>query len=189
MGSCTLEREPWKCWKQGGGIPRGTAVIVTEMTGKYVVKPLGEGQVMQAYPLVQTAVPRLTLDQWVDYAKSVCTDRPANKPSAGVMSAQNAEGYIYGLYCHEVTQDIQHGRILKVSNLIAAGLYDANGIVDGMIDSILEIARDEGCSAVKVDLPDSPKAGPAPVEGVAGALKGAGYQLESVALHRSLDKK
>ena len=157
------------------------------MTGNYVVKPLGKGQVMQAYPLVQAAVPRLTLEMWMDYAKSVCAGRHARKPCTGVMSAQNEDGYIYGIYCHEVTRDIQHGRILKVSNVIAAALYDDPGIVDGMIDSMLEIARTEGCSAVKVDLPDNQ--GPAPVEGVAGALQGAGYRMKSVALHRSIEKK
>ena len=105
------------------------------------------------------------------------------------MSAQNGEGYIYGLYCHEVTTDIQHGRILKVSNLIAANLYDAAGIMDRMIDSMMEMARDQGCAAVHVDLPEAPRKGPQPVEGMAGMLKGAGYQFESVALCRPLEEK
>lgn len=159
------------------------------MSKRYLVKPLGEGQVLQAYPLVQTAVPHLTLDQWLDYAKSVCEDERPEDPGTGVMSAQNDDGYIYGIYCHEVTNDIQHGRILKVSNLIAANLYDAGGIMDRMIDSMMKIARDQGCTAVHVDLPESPRSGPRPVEGVAGMLKGAGYRYESVALCRPLEEK
>ncbi len=162
---------------------------MTQMSQRYLVKPLGEGQVLQAYPLVQTAVPHLTLDQWLDYAKVVCEDARRTAPGSGVMSAQNAEGYIYGIYCHEVTADIQHGRILKVSNLIAANLYDAAGIMDRMIDSMLKIARDQGCAAVHVDLPEAPRKGPQPVEGLAGMLKGAGYQFESVALCRPLEQK
>ncbi len=159
------------------------------MSQRYVVKPLGEGQVLQAYPLVQTAVPHLTLDQWLDYAKVVCETARSTSPGTGVMSAQNGEGYIYGIYCHEVSTDIQHGRILKVSNLIAANLYDAAGIMDRMIDSMLKMARDQGCAAVHVDLPEAPRKGPQPVEGLAGMLKGAGYQFESVALCRPLDQK
>ncbi len=159
------------------------------MSQKYVVKPLGEGQVLQAYPLVQTAVPHLTLDQWLGYAKQVCEDERHAGPGTGVMSAQNGEGYIYGLFCHEVATDIQHGRILKVSNLIAANLYDAAGIMDRMIDSMMEIARDQGCAAVHVDLPEAPQKGPQAVEGMAGMLKGAGYHFESVALCRPLDEK
>jgi hypothetical protein len=162
---------------------------VTEMSQRYVVKPLGEGQVLQAYPLVQTAVPHLTLEQWLDYAKLVCEHEPQSGPATGVMSAQNGDGYIYGIYCHEVATDILHGRILKVSNLIAANLYDEMGILDRMIDSMMKMARDNGCAAVHVDLPESPRKGPQPVEGVAGILKGAGYRFESVALCRPLDEK
>ena len=162
---------------------------MTQMSQRYVVKPLGEGQVLQAYPLVQTAVPHLTLDQWLDYAKAVCEGERHTGPRTGVMSAQNGEGYIYGIYCHEVTTDIQHGRILKVSNLIAANLYDGVGIMDRMIDSMLEMARKQGCAAVHVDLPETPRKGPQPVEGLAGMLKGAGYRFESVALCRPLEEK
>ena len=73
---------------------RGEVAIVTQMAQRYVVKPLGEGQVLQAYPLVQTAVPHLTLDQWLGYAKLVCEDERHTGPGTGVMSAQNGEGYI-----------------------------------------------------------------------------------------------
>jgi len=159
------------------------------MSDSYVVKPLGGGKVLQAYPLVQTAVPHLTLDQWLDYAGAVCEVDPPTPGGTGVMSAQNCDGYIYGIFCHEVTTDIVHGRILKVSNLITANLYDAAGIMDRMIDSMLEIARDQGCAAVHVDLPESPRQGPQPVEGLAGMLKGAGYRYESVALCRPLEQK
>ncbi|UCH75260.1 MAG: hypothetical protein JSU82_05300 [Rhodospirillales bacterium] len=158
------------------------------MLQRYVVKPLGAGKVMQAYPLVQTAVPHLTLEQWLDYAEQVCETAPHEASATGVMSAENGDGYIYGIYCHEVATDIQHGRILKVSNLIAANLYDASGIMDRMIDSMLKIARDKGCAAVHVDLPESPRKGPQPVEGLAGMLKGAGYRFESVALCRPLEE-
>jgi len=159
------------------------------MTKRYVVKPLGEGQVLQAYPLVQTAVPHLTLEQWTGYAESLYGKRRTVKGGAGVMSAQNPDGYIYGIYCHEVDTDIKHGRVLKVSNLVTAHLYDSAGIMDRMIDSMIDKARDSGCVAVQVDLPEEAGRGPQLVEGTANMLRGAGYRLASVALCRPVDKK
>ncbi len=160
------------------------------MSKRYVVKPLGEGQVMQAYPLVQTAVPHLTLDQWMSYARSLCAPQPSPAAGHGVMSAQNGNGYIYGIYCHEIETDIHHGRVLKVSNLFAANLYDSEGIVDGLMDSMHAVARDSGCNAVHVDLPESMRpAGPRPAEGVLSRFKGAGYRVESVALCRKLESE
>ena len=159
------------------------------MSKRYVVKPLGEGQVLQAYPLVQTAVPHLTLDQWMEYAEDFCGARRPDNKHTGVMSAQNPDGYIYGIYCHEVETDIKHGKVLKISNLVTANLYDSAGIMDRMIDSMIDIARDSDCVSVQVDLPEEISRGPQPIEGTASMLRGAGYRLASVALCRPVDKK
>lgn len=159
------------------------------MSKRYVVKPLGEGQVLQAFPLVQSAVPHLTLDQWMRYAEELCGRRRSAESGVGVMSAQNPDGYIYGIYCHEVETDIKQGRVLKVSNLVTANLYDSAGIMDRMIDSMIDMARDSGCAAVQVDLPREIGHGPQPIEGPASMLRGAGYRLESVALCRPVDQK
>ena len=168
---------------------QATASEVTEMSKRYVVKPLGEGQVLQAYPLVQSAVPHLTLEQWMGYAEELCSGERPGETGVGVMSAQNPDGYIYGIYCHEVETDIKHGRILKVSNLVTANLYDSAGIMDRMIDSMIDMARDSGCVAVQVDLPQEIANGPQSVESPANMLRGAGYRLASVALCRPVDKK
>lgn len=160
---------------------------MTKRTKRYVVKPLGEGQVLQAYPLVQTASPTLTIEQWLGYVQSL-SEGESGRESSGVMSVQNGEGYIYGIYCHEVETDIQHGRVLKVSNFVAANLYDSKSVTGGLIDSMASVARDRDCAAVHIDLPEEPER-PRPVDGVANQLKGAGYHVESVALCRRLAKK
>ncbi len=162
---------------------------MTRKTKKYVVKPLGEGQVVQAYPLIQSAAPQLTLDQWLDYVQTLTLEGDSDLRCSGVMSVQNGDGYIFGIYCHEVEVNIQHGRVLKVSNFVAANLYDAKSVTDGLIDSMASMARDYGCGAVHVDLPEEARPGPRLVDGIASLFKGAGYQVESVALCRSIKEK
>lgn len=161
---------------------------VTELAKRFVVKPLGPGKVLQAYPLVQSAVPHLTLDQWLDYVKTVNDGKAGPGACAGVMSAENHDGYIYGLYCHTVEPDIHHGRVLKVRNFVAANLYDSAGIIDRLMDSIVSVARDNGCTAVHVDLPDQAHRGPEPVESVVSMFKVAGFHVETVAMCRALEK-
>lgn len=161
---------------------------MTELAKRYVIKPLGEGKVLQAYPLVQSAVPHLTMEQWLEYVRSISEQRDGEPCCAGVMSAENGDGYIYGLYCHAVEPDIHHGRVLKVRNFVAANLYDSAGIIDRLMDSIVSVARDNGCTAVHVDLPDNTRRGPEPVESVVSMFKGAGFRVESIAMCRSLEK-
>ena len=161
---------------------------VTELAKNFVIKPLGPGKVLQAYPLVQSAVPHLTLEQWREYVRSVYDGKTGPIGRAGVMSAENRDGYIYGLYCHVVEPDIHHGRVLKVRNFVAANLYDSAGIIDRLMDSIVSVARDNGCTAVHVDLPDRARHGPEPVESVVSMFKGAGFRVESVAMCRAIEE-
>jgi len=162
---------------------------MTEMAKKFVVKPLGEGKVLQAYPLIQSAVPELSMEQWLDYVHTIGERKASGEAGcAGVMSVQNGDGYIYGLYCHAVEADLHHGRVLKVRNLVAANLYDSAGIIDRLMDSIVSVARANDCTAVHVDLPDSARRGSDPVDGVVSMFKGAGFRIESVALCRPLQE-
>lgn len=105
------------------------------------------------------------------------------------MSAQNPDGYIFGIYCHEVDKDIKRGRILKVTNFVAANLYDTAGIMDRMIESMVDKARDTNCVAVQVELQDESAIGPRSVDGAASMLRSAGYRPASVALYRPVDEK
>ncbi len=159
-----------------------------DVTRKYLVKPLGSDQAPQAYPLVQSASPQLTLDQWLGYVRGLVRDGEDDQPAGGVMSVQNRDGYIYGIYCHAVESDIKHGKVLKVSHFVAANLFDSTGVVDGLIDSMASVARDHGCAAVHVDIPEEARREARPAEGVVNRFKGAGYQVESVALCRPVRK-
>lgn len=159
---------------------------MTQMTNRYTVKPLEEEEIPQAFPLVQAVTPHLTLDHWVDYAQSLYG--PARQDSGtGIMSARNPQGYIFGLYCHVREPDIESGRILRITNFVAANLSDSGGILDPLIDSMSIVARDHGCGAVYVDLPESMRNWPRPVQGVFNAFKAAGYKVKTVDLVRTLD--
>ena len=85
--------------------------------------------------------------------------------------------------------DIQHGRVLKISNLVTANLYDSAGIMDKMINSMIDKARDSDCVAVQVALPEETGRGPQPLEGTVSLLRDAGYRLASVALSKPIEKK
>ena len=159
------------------------------MSERYVVKPLGTGQYLQAYPLVRTAAPQLSPAQWLGYIEELCGGRHRDDGAAGIMSAQNPDGYIYGIYCHAAETDIKHGRVLKVSNLVTANLYDPAGIMGRMIESMADKAREVDCVAVHIELPEEDGRGPQPPHGAASMLRGAGYRLASVALCRPVDKK
>ena len=158
---------------------------VTQMTNRYMVGPLGKGEIQQAFPLVRSVSPHLTMDRWVDYAQALYA--PASRDVVGgVMSARNSQGYIFGIYCHVMEPDIEFGRIMRVSNFAAANLCESGGVLGPLIDSMPLIARDHGCGSVHVDLPDTMRSQPQPVQGVFNAFREAGYEPRAVTLVRNL---
>lgn len=159
-----------------------------QMTNRYMVKPLEKAQILRAYPLVQAVAPHLTLDQWVDYARSLY-DPVRQNSGGGIMLALSPQGYIFGVYCHVMEPDIESGRILRISNFAAANLCDSGGVLGPLIDSMSLIARDHGCGAVYVDLPEAMRSQPRPIQGVFNAFKAAGYEVKMVDLIRTLDGK
>lgn len=156
------------------------------MTKRYRIKPLEQAEVPLAYPLVQSVAPHLTLDHWVDYVAAL---RGQSRQDAvgGVMSARSPQGYIFGIYCHLMEPDIETGRILRVSNFAAANLSDSGDVLDPLIGSMATVARDRGCHAVHVDLPETMRNWPRPVQGVFNAFKAAGYKVKTIDLVRPLD--
>lgn len=156
------------------------------MANRYMVKPLEKEEIPRAFPLVQSVSPHLTLGHWVDYAQSLYG--PARQNSgAGIMSARNPQGYIFGIYCHVMEPDIESGRVLRVSNFAAANLSDSGSILDPLIVSMSLVAREHGCGAVRIDLPEAMRNWPRPVQGVFNAFKAAGYKVKTVDLVHTLD--
>ncbi len=144
------------------------------MTCQYMVRPLDEAEIPRAYPLVQSVSPYLTLDRWVEYARSL-RSRGKKDSGDGIMSALNPQGYIFGIYCHVLEPDAVSGQILRVSNFAAANLCDPGDVVGPLIDSMSIIARARHCGAIHVDLADSLRSLPCPAHGVFSTFAAAGF--------------
>ena len=60
----------------------------------------------RAYPLVRSIATGVTLDRWGRFARPLVSSRSSSWPR-GLMTIQNAAGYILGLYGFEVRDDLQ----------------------------------------------------------------------------------
>lgn len=123
------------------------------------IEPLAAGQLDQAFPLLQTRYPGLTLGQWRCYARSLMapsrTGRglPAPAVPRGIVAARTEQGYLTGLFSYRVSLDLCHDRILEVATFVAAGLFDPLHTIDGMVREIERLAGALGCAAVRIERP------------------------------------
>jgi len=171
------------------------------MDDLYVAKPLGSRQIDQAFPVVSASVPDLEVERWRNFATGVLGDaggrrngrgRTATPPEeetpglAGIMTVQSRRGYIHGLFCYAVEEDLRHGKVLAVDNFVVLDLFDTEAAASVLMRSMEHLARSFGCCAIHTQLPDP---GQAPVEHnpMLRAFRNDGHVVENLRLCKPLD--
>jgi len=125
-------------------------ISAAKMGRTYHVRSLTSDQLSQAFPLVQAIAPGILLGDWLDYARSFALERDER---AGITTAQSNDGYIYGLFCHQVECDLRYRRKLTIENFVVLDLVDHRGAVDVLLGAIDVLAQLNECGYIRVTLP------------------------------------
>lgn len=124
------------------------------MMDGFTAKPLSLNKINQAYALVRTARPAVTADVWRDVATDFLSASAAESAAPrGVITVQNDQGYILGLFCYAACDHLRHGRALAVENLMALDLFDSVGAMGALLRAMEDLARRLGCAAVLAETP------------------------------------
>jgi hypothetical protein len=138
------------------------------MDDSFIAKPLGRRQIDQAYPLVCAIAPGLGVDQWRAFAAALLDSATVGSstkgrrgggtdglPAArGIMTVQNAQGYMHGLFSYSVEAQLLHGRTLCVDNFVVLDLFDVTGPAETLLQAMEGLARQLGCAAIHTTLPE-----------------------------------
>jgi hypothetical protein len=168
------------------------------MHDTYVAKPLIRRQIDQAFPVVQTIAPDLDVERWRDFAAAVLsaqelefgeesTERieAALRPR-GIMTVQNARGYIHGLFSYTVEEHLRHGRVLAVENFIVLDLFDMAGAADELLNAMDSVAEGLGCTAIHTNLPDDYSSLPDYCNWLLTCFREAGHAVETLRLCKQM---
>ncbi|PWC83423.1 hypothetical protein TSH100_20625 [Azospirillum sp. TSH100] len=131
------------------------------MDDGFIAKPLGRRQIDQAYPLVCAIAPGLGVGQWRAFAAAVLdgatmggSEKDGSPASRGIMTVQNAQGYLHGLFSYAAEPHLLHGRTLCVDNFVVLDLFDVAGVAEALLRAMEGVARRLGCAAIHTTLPD-----------------------------------
>ncbi len=156
------------------------------MANTYAVKFLPMDKVPQAFPVMQNLV-GLSLDRWQRYARARVEAEYSHPGSAGIVAIENRQGYIHGLFGYRVDMDLRCGRVLLCENLVALGLFDAEAVLDVLVEAMESLARDKHCGAIHVRVPRPPDQASEHVGGrLMETLRGSGHAVETLELCRPL---
>ena len=151
------------------------------MPGHYIVKHLSARKVAQAYPLVQSASSDLSLEKWRSYVAARSAPGGVILHGGGVVSVENAQGYIHGLFDYRIDVDLDCGRTLVCANVVALDLLGTKPVLAILFDEMESLAKHHRCQAVHVSVPQSHTA-------LVQSLFDAGHSVMSVGLCKRLSE-
>ena len=139
-------------------------------------------RVAQAFPLIQTALPAVTLEEWSDFATPLAS--PAGQATSGVVTVISEQDFIVGLCCYRVEQDLRHGAVLLANHFLILDLFGQQAVGRALADAVESLARERRCTAIHTSLPET---------GVKGAddwlvriLRSRGHRVESLRMCKLL---
>src|SRR5215470_3818200 len=101
----------------------------------------------QAFPLVRNIVSGMTAARWTQFARPHLVPRSPNWPR-GVMTIQNAAGYILSLFAFEVRADLHESRIFHMDHIMIPNLPGRGTLWASTIGAAERLAEMNGCRAI-----------------------------------------
>jgi hypothetical protein len=157
------------------------------MDDSFIAKPLGRRQIDQAYPLVCVIAPGLAVEQWRAFAAALLETGGASTSRSGIMTVQNARGYLHGLFSYAIEEHLRHGRVMSVDNFVVLDLFDVPGVTGTLLQAMDGLARGLGCAAIHTTLPERCIFDDITNNPIADCFFSEGHRRETVRLCKSLD--
>lgn len=147
---------------------------------------LDRDMVDRAYPLVRNIAPGITLDRWNRFARPLIASRSTTWPR-GLMTVQNATGYILGLFGFEVRDELNDGRTLHVDNIITADIPGRDKLWTAVMRAAEQLAQVNGCRVIRAGLLGELDPSDKDRAWLVRSLEDAGFAFEGVRACKRLD--
>ncbi|MEO5578676.1 MAG: hypothetical protein ABIR25_06465 [Sphingomicrobium sp.] len=111
----------------------------------FSVVDIDENAFAAAYPLVRTAAPDVSAEQWSAYAHKV-------RIRGGLLGLMGPQSTLFGLLSYRNEESLHHGRIFVVDNFLTFELNRAAPGRQALRDAAEALAREQGCKAIELRL-------------------------------------
>jgi hypothetical protein len=143
---------------------------------------LDRSTIDKAYPLVRKMVPGVTAARWTQF---VLVPRSADWPR-GVMTIQNAAGYILSLFAFEVRADLRESRIFYMDHIMVPALPGRGTLWACTIGAAERLAEMNRCHAILAEFRGGAKGSD---ENLLTSLEKSGYAPAGVRAFKRLEAR
>ena len=111
----------------------------------FSVVDMDENAVSAVYPLIRTATPNVSAEQWLDYARKV-------RMRGGLLGLMGPQSTLFGLLTYRSEASLDHGRIFVIDNFLTFELNRAAPGRQALCAAAEALARKLGCKAIEIRL-------------------------------------
>lgn len=140
---------------------------------------LDRNSIDKAYPLVRGILPDVTLERWAEFAKPYFAARSPKWPR-GLMTIQNGESYILGLFGFEVRDELRSSRTLFIYNIIVPQILGHDLIWAVVVSTAETLAAINDCRTIQIKLSDDLNGQETGREWLGPSLTTSGYIIEGI---------
>jgi hypothetical protein len=110
---------------------------------QFYVVALGKAEAVEAYALVRSIAPEVSLDDWLDYVGRRCRE-------GGLMGLFDEQAVLVGLFSHRFGERLRHGRVLALDDFVTFELSQAAPGRAALMSAAEDLARSFGCTGLEV---------------------------------------
>ena len=154
------------------------------MPERFEARLLSANQVDQAFPVVQSAIAGITMEDWRRFAGTIVS---AERCASGIMTAQS-RNYIHGLFRYEACPSLRHGKQLMVDTFIVLDLFNPSGAAAALLGALDDLADDLGCEAIHTTVPNSLRQASDYRRWLLGHFQECGHHEDSVTLCKHISE-
>ena len=156
------------------------------MPACYFIKSLLQDNAAKAYPIIRTAYPHVSLDDWLTYFAWISQPAEKRQFSAGIVSVEDERGYIQGLFSYVTGFGLGRGTVLNVEHFVAMDSGDRAAAIGCLIEAMEDVAHNYGCVSIHTQIPEHWANVTTGKYGIPAHLSDAGHDRETVRFSKFL---
>lgn len=157
------------------------------MLNAYSIRGLIPEKIPQAFTVIQWVYPEMSCDTWAQFARErVCRDgvEPAEQ---GILTVENSQECIQGLFCYHVSSVSPRGRTLLCEDFVVLDLLGLEEPLKALLGGAESYAHRFECRLLSLSLPSVSTVPASNGSRLHDAMEASGYAPDGVRFVKQLN--
>ena len=157
------------------------------MRSAYNIRDLVPQKITQAFTVIHWVYPEMSRDTWAQCARERTCREGLDPTEQGILTVENAQECIQGLFCYHVSSVSPRGRTLLCEDFIVLDLLGLDEPLMALLSGAESYAQRFECRLLSLSLPRVSAAPPSGGSRLYDTIAASGYATDGLHLVKNLN--